>query len=279
MEPLAGLVGLAIREDVADRLRAAPLAVVAPTGPVAPTPPPSVPAPSRPPGHVYQVSGEWYADTAFMGALGLPLDHVGYGDFRAKAPGGNLLISRHAPDVLVPQQSGRLHRLSHSAGEAALSALIRELVDAGRAELVGTWATWPTPETTPAPALAPAAESTVAHLYQIEGKTYADEPILKLLAVRPVNKVDYAVDDMNLAWIRRDDPLPEQVGRLFQLDHDGGARAISRILDPLLKTGALRFVGGWASWDGLGDEPSHVQYRAFGKGPGALLPPGLEAML
>ena len=115
--------------------------------------------------------------------------------------------------------------------------------------------------------------------FVLEGETYADEPILKLLTVHLLTKVDYAVGPLTLAWIRRDDPLPEQQGRLYQLRHDDGARGIAPMVEPLLKTGALRFVGGWASWDALDDEPSHVHYRPFGKGPGALLPPGLEAIL
>lgn len=208
-----------------------------------------------------------------------PLTHLGMGDFVAKLPGGTVTFIRYSDDVLLPKQEGRLHSLTHSEGDAALEVWVRALIDAGRVEHVGSWPAFPGPKAAPAASPAPAAEKAVAHLYQIEGETYADEPILELLAVRPLNKVDYAVGLMTLAWMRRDDPLPEQTGRLYQLSHDGGARGIATLLDPLLKTGAVRFVGGWASWDALDDEPSHLQYRALGKGPGALLPPGLEAML
>jgi hypothetical protein len=233
---------------------------------------------ARPVGHVYQVEGGWYGDTALL-SVTQPISHIGMGDFEAKLPGGTVTFIRHSDDARLPRQSGRLHVISHSAGETALAVWIRELVEAGRAEHVGTWPAFPPRETAPSPEPAAAAEKPVAHLYQIEGETYADEPILKMLTVHPVTKIDYAVGPMTLAWIRRDDPLPEQQGRLYQLRHDDGARAIAAIIDPLLKTGALRFVGGWASWNALDDEPSHVHYRPFGKGPGALLPPGLEAIL
>ena len=116
-----------------------------------------------------------------------PLTHIGMGDFEAKLPGGTVTFTRHSDDVLLPQQTGRLHRISHSGGTEALTALLHRLVEAQRIEHVGTWPTWPVGEATPPPL---ATEKPVAHLYQIEGETYADEPILQRLVVEPLEVRD-----------------------------------------------------------------------------------------
>ncbi|MFZ6184880.1 SNF2-related protein [Nannocystis pusilla] len=169
------------------------------------------PAAAVPVGHVYQVDGGWYGDTALLNNMQW-VSHIGMGNFEAKLPDGTVTFIRHSDDARLPRQSGRLHVISHSAGAAALAALLRELVESGRVEHVGTWAAFPPRETTSSPAPEPAAEKAVAHLYQIEGETYADEPILKRLAVHAVSKVDYAVGPMTLAWFRREVRCPSSRG-------------------------------------------------------------------
>ena len=82
-----------------------------------------------------------------------------------------------------------------------------------------------------------------------------------------------------LAWFRREDPLPEQTGRLYQLRHDDGAQGFAVMIDALIESGALKFIGGWPSWDVVGDEPTYAHFRVGLRGPSALLPPGLESIL
>lgn len=97
--------------------------------------------------------------------------------------------------------------------------------------------------------------------------------------VHSTSKVDYAVGSLTLAWFRREDPLPEQTGRLYQLRHDEGAQGFAVMIDALLESGALKFIGGWLSWDVVGDEPTYAHFRVGLRGPSALLPPGLESIL
>lgn len=109
-------------------------------------------------GHVYHVDRSWFGDTRMLNSI-QPLTHAGMGDFVAKLPGGGTVtFIRYSDDVLLPKQEGRLHSLTHSAGDTALERWIRSLLDAGRVELVGSWSAFPVSagaaaasSTTPAP--------------------------------------------------------------------------------------------------------------------------------
>ena len=121
-----------------------------------------------PVGHVYWVGGRWYGDTAFINAIGrrAPVQHVGSGDFHAKLPGGGGLHMRRSSDeALVPEQSGRLHDLSDSRGDAALEGLLAELEREGRVRIVGRWDSWDAlpPPPSPAPPPAPTFDMDSPH--------------------------------------------------------------------------------------------------------------------